>query len=106
MVCWSAGTLFGQTMQTIPSDNSDVHQWVNQHFVKGKIPPFSFVYGGKNSNSFIKNWQFSAEKQKSAEPNAEETVYTYSDKKSGLVVKCNVTCFNDFQAVENVISAN
>ncbi|MDP2337001.1 MAG: alpha-galactosidase [Bacteroidota bacterium] len=93
-----------QPISGIPSSNADAHQWVEQHFAKGKVPPFSFSYGGKSSNSFIKNWQFSAEKLNSTEPDAEETVYTYSDKKSGLIVKCLVTCFNDFQAVEWVLN--
>jgi len=82
----------------------DVHQWVNDNFAKGKIPPFSFVFGGKSSDHFIRNWQYHAEKMKTAEPDAEETVYTYSDKQSGLVVKCTVTCFNDFPAVEWVLN--
>ena len=40
------------------SANTDVHKWVVQHFAKGKIPPFSFVYGGISSDKFIKNWQY------------------------------------------------
>ena len=81
----------------------DVHQWVEQHFSKGVIPPFSFVYGGKHSDSFIRSWRYSAEKMNPAVQNIEETVYTYSDKQTGLVVKCTVTCFNDFPAVEWVL---
>jgi alpha-galactosidase len=81
----------------------DVHKWVEQHFSKGVIPPFSFVYGGKHSDSFIKSWQYNAEKMNSADQNIEETVYTYSDKQTGLTVKCTVTCFNDFPAVEWVL---
>ena len=94
----------GQAIQNIPSDNAGVHQWVEQHFARGKVPPFSFLYGGKSSDSFIKNWQFSAEKLKSAELNSEETVYAWSDKQSGIAVKCRVTIFNDFQAVEWVLN--
>ncbi|MEK7718831.1 MAG: glycoside hydrolase family 36 protein [Bacteroidota bacterium] len=93
----------GFPLPNVPPKGIEVHQWVKQHFAKGKIPPFSFVYGGKSSESFIKNWQYSAEKIKSTDPNVEEVVYTYSDKQSGLVVKCNVTLFNDFQAVEWVL---
>ena len=81
----------------------DVHQWIKQHFAKGKIPPFSFVYGGKSSDTFIKNWKYSTEKIKSTDPNVDESVYSYADKQSGLVVKCFVTCFNDFKAVEWVL---
>jgi len=93
-----------QPTKGIPSGTAEVHQWVAQHFAKDKVPPFSFLYGGKSSNNFIKNWQFSAEKLKSMEPNAEETIYTWSDKQSGLAVNCMVTCFNDFQAVEWVLN--
>jgi alpha-galactosidase len=93
----------GQDKQSLPGSNADVQQWVKQHFEKGKIPPFSFMYGGKSSNDFIKNWQFSSQKQNTKEPNPEETQYNWTDKKSGLVVKCNVTVFNDFQAVEWVL---
>ncbi|MDP4283651.1 MAG: alpha-galactosidase [Bacteroidota bacterium] len=100
---WSGGMLFGQAIQSQANNNSDVQKWVSEHFVKGEIPPFSFVYGGKSSNTFIKNWQFSSEKLTSTEPNSEEIVYTYSDKKSGLAVKCLVTMFSDFPAVEWVL---
>ncbi|MFH0894863.1 MAG: alpha-galactosidase, partial [Bacteroidota bacterium] len=92
-----------QPIPNISSKGVDMHQWVEQHFAKGRIPPFSFVCGGKSSDNFIRNWQYGAEKLKSTDPNAEESVYTYSDKQSGLVVKCFVTCFKDFQAVEWVL---
>jgi alpha-galactosidase len=39
--------------------SANVKQWADQHFSKGKIPPFSFVYGGNSSNQFIRNWAFS-----------------------------------------------
>jgi len=79
---------------------SDISHWVDDNFAKNKIPPFSFVYGGKSSDTFIKSWQYKAEKKTSSKPDVEESVYTYTDPKSGLVVKCFVTCFHDFQAVE------
>lgn len=87
----------------IPSNNLSVHQWVEQNFAKGKVPPFSFVYARESSDNFIKNWQYNSQKLKSAEPNLEETIYIYSDKESGLVVKCFVTIFNDYSAVEWVL---
>jgi len=94
---------FGQSKQSIPKNNIAVHQWIDKHFAKGKVPPFSFEYGGRKSDSFITNWQYRAEKIKSSEPNQEETVYSYSDKQSGLTVRCTVTRFNDFPAVEWVL---
>jgi alpha-galactosidase len=93
----------GQEIKGNLTRDSYVHKWVDDHFAKGKVPPFSFVFGGKSSNNFIRNWEYSAEKIKSNDPAVEVSVYTYSDKGSGLVVKCRVTCFNDFHAVEWVL---
>ncbi|MGV8090588.1 MAG: glycoside hydrolase family 36 protein [Mangrovibacterium sp.] len=89
--------------QQIPNDPDAIKNWVNQHFSKGKIPPFSFIYGGKHSNSFIRNWKFNAEKVVPNDPATNETVYTWSEGQNGLSVKCLVTCFNDFPAVEWVL---
>ena len=82
---------------------ADVNKWIEQNFAKGKIPPFSFVYGGKKSDSFIKSWQYKAEEIKSADPYIQEYIYTYSDRNSGLTVKCLVDYFSDFPAVEWVL---
>jgi len=81
-------------------EKSDISHWAEDNFAKNKISPFSFVYGGKSSDTFIRSWQYKAEKLTSINPDIEESVYTYSDPRSGLVVKCFVTCFHDFQAVE------
>lgn len=97
-------TTHGQDKQSTPDSQAAVQQWVKTHFAKGKTPPFSFVYGGKSSDTFIKSWQFKSEKLASKEPGSEETLITYTDKKTGLVVKCNVTVFTDFPAVEWVLN--
>jgi len=83
--------------------NAEASSWVKENFARNKIPPFTFVYGGENSDSFITNWKYKAEREASADPNINESVYTYSDEKTGLVVKCFVTSFNDFPAVEWVL---
>jgi alpha-galactosidase len=94
-------TVYGQ----IPDfpDGADVHHWIEKHFAQGKIPPFSFIYGGKSSVSFIKNWKFSKEKLSPVHPHADVTVFTYSEPSGGLSVKCTVTRFTDFPAVEWVL---
>jgi len=81
----------------------NVLQWVEKNFAKNTVPPFSFNYGGRDSKSFITRWDYNAETKKSTDPDVEEFVYTYRDKQSGLTVKCFVTCFKDFPAVEWVI---
>lgn len=99
----SNGLVNSQPIQGTPLHGVDVHKWVEQHFAKGRVPPFSFVYRGKSSDEFITNWTYSNEKTKSTDPNLEVTVYTYSDEQSGLAVNCKVSCFNDFKAVEWVL---
>jgi len=79
-----------------------VDAWIVNHFAKGKIPPFSFVYGGKESGSFIKKWKFKAESG-IRKIDASEYVFTYTEGSAGLEVKCKVTGFHNFQAVEWVL---
>ncbi|MDP4174085.1 MAG: alpha-galactosidase [Bacteroidota bacterium] len=85
------------------SDNTNAHKWLKEKFAKGSIPPFSFVYDGKLSDTFISSWDYKAEKLKSDEADVENFLYTYSDKNTGLVVKCFVTCYNDFNAAEYLL---
>ena len=92
-----------QSSVSIPSDNEAVKLWVKKYFSKGQIPPFSFLYGGKNSDTFISSWKFSKMELETSEPNTEKSVSTYTDPRSGLVVRCFITCFNDFPAVEWVL---
>ena len=102
--------LTGQTgiAKSLPTEGdtptgTEVRTWVNQHFAKGVVPPFSFIFGGKSSDAFICNWQYQAEKIKPKNRDSEEEVYTYSDNHSGLIVQCTVTVFTDFPAVEWVL---
>lgn len=88
-----------------------IDAWITGHFAKGKVPPFSFVYGGKQSGSFITKWKFKTE-SKVQNAAMSEYVFKYTESTSGLEVKCRVKGFYNFQAVEwmleftNVASAN
>lgn len=42
---------FGQAPAREIKSGSEAILWANQNFAKGKVPPFSFVYGGKESNT-------------------------------------------------------
>ena len=42
-------------VQGVDENNTEVRKWVDEHFARSAVPPFSFVYGGKNSASFIRN---------------------------------------------------
>ncbi|MDR1304052.1 MAG: alpha-galactosidase [Verrucomicrobiales bacterium] len=73
--------------------------WVARHFARGVRPPFSFVYGGKNSADFITAWNYAA-LTVSVTPDKEVTRFTYTDPATALTVRCAVTAFKDFPAVE------
>ena len=101
VLLWATFCLHVCAQSIVPVDNAK--QWMEQRFAKGVVPPFSFVYGGKKSDGFIRSWQYQSEKISSTKTNEEKYVHTYSDKSTGLVVKCTVTCFTDFPAVEWVL---
>jgi len=95
-----------QLTSALPQTTNELHHWIAEHFSKGKIPPFSFEYGGKKSEKFIKNWKFKAEKGNTTESNSEVSIFTYTEPSGGLTVKCTLTCFTDFPAVEWVLNFN
>lgn len=81
-----------------------VEKWITKNFAKGKTPPFSFVYGGNNSATFITKWRYKAEILPESSTDVVRRRFTYSDPKSGLVVSCDVSGFAAFQAVEWVLN--
>lgn len=89
---------------SIQSDrtNSAV-KWMNTHFAKGKIPPFSFCYDGKPSKSFINRWKYVVHELQTTEEGAVKRCYTYQDPETGLKVECEVTAYTDFEALEWVL---
>ncbi len=92
-----------ETSNHTPTSVAEAKQWITRHFAKGVVPPFSFVYGEKKSDSFITGWLYKSEVLKPTEPDTELSAFTYTDPKTGLAVKCTVTCFTDYPAVEWVL---
>lgn len=45
----------GQAKSAMTDKPFDVTRWIETHFAKGKIPPFSFVYDGKPSRELLKS---------------------------------------------------
>jgi alpha-galactosidase len=81
----------------------DNEKWVLDHFAKGVIPPFSFVYDGKPSSEFLKDWRF---EHGSGQIDGERKRYlfTYIDVKTGLRIWCKCETFSDFPALEWVLT--
>lgn len=80
-----------------------IMEWVDSHFNKGKLPPFSFVYADQHSKDFIKTWKFSVEKLREIEKGVVNNIYTWTDLKSGMQVVCDLKAYPEFKAVEWVL---
>ncbi|HBB90311.1 MAG TPA: alpha-galactosidase [Bacteroidales bacterium] len=78
-------------------------RWAGQNFAAGKVPPFSFTYGGKESKSFITAWEFSASKLPQSDPSVQNMQFSWRDRKTGFTATCLVTCFLDYPAIEWVV---
>jgi alpha-galactosidase len=74
-------------------------KWLLDRFADGVIPPFSFVYDGKQSSDFLKDWQFHHESKK-LEGTKTEHVFTYTDPETKLCICCRCEVFSDFPVME------
>jgi len=87
----------------LPSEESKkAGQFVGEHFSRAKLPPFSFIFNGKASASFLTRWTFTEEKKK-IDDNRTLQILTYTDPKTSLVVRALCTIYNDFPAIEWVL---
>src|ERR1019366_6843117 len=62
-------------------------------------PPFSFRYGDRPSSELLKTWKVWRDVQKLDENRTQHTS-TYTDPKTGLVVRCVAVEYADFPAGE------
>lgn len=81
----------------------DPQKWILSAFARGKLPPFSFEYNGKQSTLFIKKWQHSIVKEAADNNNEVKYLISYTDPVSKLRVSCKVSGFKNYQAVEWVL---
>jgi len=80
-----------------------VEKWLVNRFAVGNIPPFSFVYDGRPSSDFLKDWQLHHESKQLDNTKAEHT-FTYTDPETKLCVRCECQVFSDFPVVEWVLT--
>jgi len=64
----------------------------------GRIP-FSFTYGGNSSADLLAGWTRTEQKEAAA-PGIERRVIVHRDRATRLEVRCEVTLFEDFPAVD------
>ena len=76
---------------------------INSLFAKGKKPPFSFTYGDVNSSEFINKWKFTKRAIECNLPNTLKYEVLYTEPSGAMEVRCDVTGYTDFEAVEWVL---
>ncbi|MFV1964412.1 MAG: alpha-galactosidase [Pirellulaceae bacterium] len=83
------------------------HRWVTAKFQGGTQegvrfttePPFSFKYGANSSEELFKSWTFEQSQRQLDERRTEHTL-TYTDPKTGLLLRCVAVEYHDFPTVE------
>ena len=93
---------YAKSMQRVAVPVS-IDKWITSTFAKGKIPPFSFLYNGKNSADFIRKWHYSINKVESSQEGVVRYDVIYTDPVSALQIKCEVSGFTNFGAVEWIL---
>lgn len=94
------GVIMARTSMNMSSKDQSCDKWIEKHFSKGKIPPFSFCYDGVSSDLFLKKWAFSKTSLTVTPEGERQRSFYWTDKKSGLRVECRVKTFTDFNAME------
>ena len=79
-----------------------LREWMAGQLSESGTPPFSFDYDGVNSSEFLATWDFSVNETLLDETRTLQTV-TYTDRQTGLEVRCELTHFADHPAVEWVL---
>ena len=77
--------------------------WAAQHFDgKAAAFPFTFTYGGRPAAELLPSWKL--ERQRATpQPGCTQRTLTCTDQATGLRVRCDVTEYEDFPAVEWVL---
>jgi len=76
------------------------HGWVAARLAATKPQPlFSFTYGGQQSGELLKTWGLKRAIRKLDRQRSQRTL-TYTDSKTGLVVRCVAVEYSDFPTVE------
>ncbi|MFA6448883.1 MAG: alpha-galactosidase [bacterium] len=84
------------------AESGPAEKWLDANFAKGANPPFSFTYDGRNSNGFLKNWDYGRQDGQLDAVRAKR-IYTYTDPKTKLQIRAECILYKDFQAVEWVL---
>lgn len=75
-------------------------QWTQTAFRRPAGLPFSFVYGGKSSREILGHWKFRFASTALNSHQRSQKTLTWTDRATGLEVRCVVVEYTDFPTVE------
>lgn len=84
-----------------PDEVAEARKWFAARFAEERhaFRPFSFVYDGKESATFLEQWKLKAMSRK-LDAGRTERILIYSDPASGLELRCVAVEYEDFPTVE------
>lgn len=97
------GAAMAQTSMRMSPKDQICEKWIERHFSKSAIPPFSFTYDGAHSDTFLKKWKFTKAEPSVSDNGEVQRSFFWTDKDNGLQVECKVKNFRDFNAMEWVL---
>lgn len=74
----------------------NLNRWVTTRIQE---PPFSFIYNGESSRELLKTWSI-RHKTSTLDRDRTKVEITYTDRKTGLVVRWVTTRYHDFPTIE------
>ncbi len=99
--------ILSQAMGVEPSsaERARANLWAEGRFALGHPAdlPFSFRYGGKSSRELLPTWKREITTRK-REDGHTETILTFAAPDTGLVVRCTAVSYQDFPAIDWVLS--
>ncbi len=104
VVSWLLSAHVAQAVSPTPAEIEQARQWMAARFEDGHDAEdvgsfFSFTYGGKPSTELLKTWELKRASRKLDDHRTERTL-TFTDPKTGLVVRCVGVEYSDFPTVE------
>ncbi len=101
LLCMAALPSFLYAVEVKPEEMADAGQFMSTRFDEKTFaePVFSFVYDGKLSKDFLKDWAFKSETVLSDEYRR-QVIFTYTDPATKLEVKCVAVQWLNFPVVE------
>jgi alpha-galactosidase len=103
-LAWFLSAQWAVAVSPTAAEIAEARQWAAARFgdvgeTRNAPPFFSFTYGGTTSAELLKTWKVQRATRRIDDRRTEHTL-TYSDPKTGLVLRCVGVEYSDFPAVE------